>query len=271
MKTFSVHLVDSGSHDGSLEIARQFPCQIQEIPPGDYYPGQVLNQAIAETNTPIIVFLNSDAVLLHAHALQGLLDPFDDESVQAAFGRQLPRPEAFPWVQRDLLHAFPPAGLPPPWLPYALPFAAMRRSAWQRHPFYTAAWGSEDSEWGYHAMKQRWKISYVPSATVMHSHNYSPAALFGRRYIEGEADAFIEQKSFTVAQALLSIGAQFTKDLSLYLKKGKLSGISTLPSIAIAKHWGYYRGHHWGTDRRLTGNTNTRQGQKMVLNSRNKN
>ncbi|MDX1932665.1 MAG: glycosyltransferase family A protein, partial [Capsulimonadales bacterium] len=189
---FELLVVDSGSTDRTLEYVAAYPCRLERIKPENYYPGAVLNQAIEGTNTELIVFLNSDCVPLCAETLGRLVAAFDDPSVMAAFGRQVPRPEADGWVRRDYAQAFPETGDAPPWITFSLPIAAIRRSAWEKRKFYTDAWGSEDTEWGNWARQQPgWKVAYVPEAITMHSHNYTLRQLYGRRFIEGEADAFI--------------------------------------------------------------------------------
>src|SRR5262245_22340886 len=188
---FELIVVDSGSTDRTLEIVRQYPCRLIQIPALDYLPGRVLNQAISQASGELLVFQNSDAVPLSPHTLSRLLEPFTDPGVVASFARQIPRPEALGWVRRDYAESFPERGPAPPWMPYSLPLAAMRRRAWERRPFYTEAFGSEDVEWGTWAARSGLCIRYVPDAIVMHSHNYTLKELYGRRFIEGEAGAFI--------------------------------------------------------------------------------
>ena len=141
--------------------------------------------AVRESRGDIIVFQNSDVAPLTPWALHSLLSALRSPTVGAAFGRQIPRPDAHSWVRRDYAAAFPAGRVCPEWMPLSLPFAAIRRSALERHPFHSAAWGSEDTEWGMWAPDAGVTVSYVPDATVMHSHNYTLRHLYGRRFIEG--------------------------------------------------------------------------------------
>lgn len=45
-----LHVIDSGSTDGTLGIVRRWPCQLTCIEPKQYFPGSVLNEAIARTD-----------------------------------------------------------------------------------------------------------------------------------------------------------------------------------------------------------------------------
>ncbi len=194
---FELLIIDSGSRDKTIEIIKQYPCRLIEIEAIAYYPGVVLNMAIKETKGEIVVFLNSDAVPLCQYTLERLINAFDDSEVKAAFTRQLPRPDAETWVKRDYELSFPDSDIASSWLTLSLPMAAIRRDTWKLHPFYTDAWASEDTEWGNWALNSGYKIKYVKDAIVMHSHNYTLKQIYGRKFVEGEADVFIYNKRFS--------------------------------------------------------------------------
>ncbi|MDX8412420.1 MAG: glycosyltransferase family A protein [Mariprofundaceae bacterium] len=263
---FELLVVDSGSTDNTLDIVSNYPCRLIEIEATDYYPGQVLNAAIRETRADIVVFQNSDTVPLHQHTLKRLLAGLDDDKVAAAFTRQIPRPEAHTWVRRDYAMAFPEAGDTPDWLTMSLPMAAMRKSVWKEHPFYTDAWGSEDTEWAVWAKNQGYAIRYVPDALVMHSHNYTLEQMYGRRFIEGEADAFIYRDHDSLLKLAQRIIASTARDAISHVQAGDWPDLFKIPARRTAYHWGYYKGHKLGEQRIKTGNLDTSLGQKTVLN-----
>jgi hypothetical protein len=79
-----------------IACARHSPtvaCRLRCLPAEEYFPGLVLNQAITEAEGELVVFQNSDAVMLTPHTLGSLLAP-SQAAVQATFGRQAPRPDA---------------------------------------------------------------------------------------------------------------------------------------------------------------------------------
>ncbi|BAJ01535.1 glycosyltransferase family 2 protein [Shewanella violacea] len=262
---YDLILVDSGSTDGTLEIASFYDCQLIQIEPEDYYPGKVLNQAIEQTQADIVVFLNSDAVLLRDDSLSNLLDAFDDPDTVAAFGRQIPRPEAHLWVRRDYATSFPASNKAPSWITLSLPFAAIRRQYWQQHPFYLDAWASEDTEWGHWARTNEYKLAYVPKALVMHSHNYSLKQLYGRRFVEGEADAFIYHKSNKLIQAIASFSKGLLRDCYHHIISRDIAGLIATPCRLFVYHWAYYIGLRWGNTRVRQQIKNNQAGQRAVL------
>ena len=262
---YDLILVDSGSTDTTLEIASFYDCQLIHIEPGDYYPGKVLNQAIEQCQADIVIFLNSDAVLLRDDSLSNLLDAFNDPDTVAAFGRQLPRPEAHQWVKRDYATSFPATGTPPSWITLSLPFAAIRRQYWLQHPFYQDAWASEDTEWGHWAQTCGYKLAYVPLALLMHSHNYTLKQLYGRRFVEGEADAFIYHKKHNLTSAFTSFVKGFIRGCYHHIITSDLAGLLATPRRVFVYHWAYYSGLRWGNTRISQQLKNDSTGQQAVL------
>jgi len=252
VRDFELVVIDSGSTDRTLEIVQRYPCRFLQIPASAYIPGAVLNQAIEASSGDVLVFQNSDTVPLTSTALLRLVGALDEPRVVAAFARQIPRPEADGWVRRDYEVSFPEKGQAPPWMPLSLPFAAIRRSAWERHPFHTAAWGSEDIEWGTWARREGLIVRYVPECLVMHSHNYTLRETFGRRFIEGEADAFIHRDVDTLLDCFRRIVTSTARDALYHLQHGDLLAPLTAPLRRSVHQFGYYRGHKHG-ERRIRG------------------
>jgi len=264
---FKLLVVDSGSTDKTIEIINRFPCKLVEIEALDYYPGQVLNNAIKQVDSEIIVFLNSDSVMLSPKSLGNLLSSFDDEETVSAFGRQIPRPEAHTWVQRDYAISFPPEGSAPNWITLSLPLAALRKEIWLKHPFYTDAWASEDTEWGLWAQKAGYKVNYVPSAITMHSHNYTLKEIYGRRFVEGEADAFIYGRRISFIMMLFLFLKSCLIDAKLHMKRRDLYGLLAAPARRIYYQWAYFKGNKKGNQRKTEGNNDRSFAQRIVLSS----
>lgn len=264
-KDFELIVADSGSRDRSLSWLAAWPHRLIEIAPEAYFPGRVLNQACAVARGEILVFLNSDVVMLDELALSALLAPFDDPAVKASFARQLPRPEADPWVRRDYALAFPAEGPAPDWLPLSLPLAAMRRSAWEAMPFYTWAWGSEDSEWGHRAQARGWPVVYTPAARVMHSHNYTLRQLWGRRFIEGEADAWMQPDAYPLHKLPLRWGKDVLRDWRACLPTGAWREAALALPRRWVFHWAHLQGWRLGRSRLRSGSEDASMGQRTVL------
>lgn len=262
---FELLVVDSGSRDNTLAIVERYPARLMHIPAGSYFPGIVLNQACRQARGELLVFQNSDVVPLGPDCLGRLVAAFDDEQIEAAFARQAPRPEAHTWVRRDYAASFPERGEAPQWLPFSLPLAAMRRSAWKHQPFYDSAWASEDTAWGEAARRRGATIRYVPEATVMHSHNYTLRQIYGRKFVEGEADAFIYGGRASCLGATCRLLGALANDVRCHARAGDWRGLLAAPARRIVAQWAHLRGRRLGEQRRDRGDTNTQVGQQVIL------
>ncbi len=263
--SFNLIVVDSGSTDNTLSIIKAYPCRLIEVSAESYVPGKILNMAIEQTMSEIVIFINSDSVLLSPYSLKNLLEHFNSDEVIAVYGRQIPRPEAELWVQRDYAESFPCHGNQPDWLGISLPLAAIKRNAWLEHPFYSEAWASEDTEWGLWAKNQGYKVVYEPAAITMHSHNYNHKQMYGRRFVEGEADVFILDERYSRFNFVKRTIKQLVKDAWLYIKHGQIKQLFQILYHSYIYQWAYYKGIQLGLKRKIEGDTDLAKGQQIIL------
>jgi rhamnosyltransferase len=223
----------------------------------------VLNLGASHARGELLVFQNSDGVPLDERVLERLVGAFDDPKVEAALARQLPRPEARGWVRREYAASFPDGDEAAPWITLSMPLAAMRRATWEAHPFYEAAWASEDTEWGLRARRRGGRIAYVPEACVMHSHDYTLRQGYGRRFVEGEADAFLQETAAPAWTTLRRTLSGVARDLIADVRAPHelVSDVARRIVDGVA----YYRGLRHGLSRRRRGDRDPRLGQSVVL------
>lgn len=262
---FELIVVDSGSSDRTLDVVKNYPCNVIHMDPKQYLSGRSLNLGASHATADLLVFLNSDTVPLTQRALGTLVEALADPSVCAAFARQVPRPDARSWVRLEVTSAFPDADQAPPWIPFAAPFSIVRRSAWEEHPFFEDAWGSEDTEWGYWAQRNGMTIKYVKDAQAMHSHNHNLRQLYGRLYTEGEALALIlKDKDTLFASGVRGVLAAL-QEAAFALRHGCIADLPVIPVRRAVMHWAYYKGHKLGENRVATGDGDSSVGQEIIL------
>jgi len=264
-KDFELIVVDSGSTDDTLDIVGEFPCTLVHMKPNDYLSGRSLNLGASHARSDLLMFQNSDTVPLSPHALGNLVQVFDDQGVDAAFGRQVPRPEAWSWVRLEVESAFPDADETPPWIPFAAPFAAMRKNVWQEHPFFEGAWGSEDTEWGFWARENGKRIRYIKDAEVMHSHNHNLRQLYGRLFTEGEAMGIIQRDKESFVRSIAKGIKETSRECAFAVRQTDIRGLFFIPIRRSIMHWAYYKGHKFGEHRLATGDTDPTTGQNIIL------
>jgi glycosyltransferase involved in cell wall biosynthesis len=189
---FEVVVVDSGSTDATLEIVRNFPARIVQIPAETFHHAGTRNLAASLAEGEILVFLVADAIPASDTWLDALTANFDDPEVGAVYGRQLPKPGAS-LEREDALNALygeqrmvkDPAhrnGLGYRFYHFSDVNAAIRRSVWQAARFPEEMKVFEDMGIAKRILDLGWKIIYEPTSPVLHSHNHSTVGLFKRYF-----------------------------------------------------------------------------------------
>jgi rhamnosyltransferase len=241
----NVLFIDSGSTDGSRDAAERRGVRILDLEASAYVPGRVLNQAMEATQSPVVVFLNADAVPLSPDALVQLVAPLFRPNVVATFGRQVPRTGADPQTRLDHLRAFGPEE------PvetargkfFSMAASALRRDAWERLRFDEHLAYSEDVDWVRRASALGWESAYAPEARFEKSRHYDLRGHWQRRMGEGAADAVIYRL------ASVSWLADWAVPLTGALARDVRAGILSPRSLAtrFVQASGYYAGRRRAT------------------------
>src|SRR5262249_411230 len=111
-RSFEILVIDSGSTDGTAEFLRRQPVLLIEIPKSEFNHGLTRNLGIREARGEIVVLATQDARPADDRWMQRLVDCFGDEQVAGAYSRQLPRPDANPFI-RDRLNGWVAAAAAP--------------------------------------------------------------------------------------------------------------------------------------------------------------
>lgn len=183
-------VVDSGSADGSPDIARAAGARVLEIPRQAFGHGRTRNFAAEHATGDLLCFLTQDAT-----PLPGWLDAYEEAfalagDVGAAFGPHRPRPDTSVMIARELtdfFNGFSPDGTPvvlgaddPMFLSNVN--ACYRRACWSAVRFDDVPY-AEDQAFARALHEHGWRRAYHPGAGVLHAHDYSPLG-FMRRYFD---------------------------------------------------------------------------------------
>lgn len=192
-------VADSGSTDGSRELAERAGATIIDIPRGQFSHGATRNLLAQRAGGSHVAFLTQDATPADERWLARLLEGFElDERVGLVFGPYRARPGASLMVQRELdewFGSFAPDGQPrldrggeggDRAAFFTDANGCVAREAWEQVPFRPVSY-AEDQMLARDLMSAGWAKTYHPAAAVIHSHDYSPAQLLRRSFDESRA------------------------------------------------------------------------------------
>ena len=198
-------VVDSGSTDGSLEIAHRHGANVIEIPQSEFSHGGTRNLAIERSRGDAVAFLTQDATPASEEWLSSILEGFAQaDDVALVFGPHIPRPghsHVFAREMRDHFRTWgegkridvqrldrsPDALAEYRLYPYRLQFfsdvnGAVARFAWERVPYRDVPY-AEDQLLAREMIEAGYAKVFHPGAAVYHSHDYPPSQ-FLRRYFD---------------------------------------------------------------------------------------
>lgn len=162
-----VVVVDSGSTDGTVDIARRAGVRVIEIPAESFTYGRSLNIGCRDTETPYLVALSAHAPPRDEHWLERLLEPFEDERVCGVCG-YAKAPDGGELSERivqdqALAEAYPFWG-------YSNSAGAFRAELWREHNFREDMPGTEDKEWAWYWLKRDRLVVVDPAFATDHNH-----------------------------------------------------------------------------------------------------
>jgi rhamnosyltransferase len=196
---------DSGSSDGSAELARAHGARVIEIAPEEFSHGATRNRLMREAHTERVALLTQDSQPTDEHWLERLLEGFElAGDVALVYGPYRPRADAPLPVRLELERWFASLadsakpqlerlaederGVPVVELVGRRGFftdanACITRSAWERIPFREVAY-AEDRVLAIDMLRAGYAKAFVPGAPVLHSHHYSAGEQLRRSFDE---------------------------------------------------------------------------------------
>jgi rhamnosyltransferase len=164
-------VVDSGSTDGTGEIARERGAEVLWIPPEEFTFGGSLNLGTERATAPIVVALSAHAYPRDERWLERMLDAFEDPVVACAVGAET-GPDGEQIVGR--LRQDEAAAARNPVVGYSNASGGYRRELWEDYPFRADMPGTEDKEWSWHWLRRGYVCVLAPDLTVDHDHTKDP-------------------------------------------------------------------------------------------------
>lgn len=183
-------VVDSGSTDTTVDIAKSHRVRLIEIPKTEFNYSKALNLGIEKSTGDLIVILSAHSIPREDGWLQRIIAHFEDDNVAGVYCRQIAWPDADPYEVLRIEKTFGKTSksfskeASNANMSFSNVASCIRRSVWEKHPFVILP-AAEDREWAQWAIEKGYKIVYDAQASTYHSHR-DTCRQAARRMIELE-------------------------------------------------------------------------------------
>ena len=239
---FEIVVVDSGSFDGTVEIAKQSGVRLVEIASRDFTFGYSLNRGIAVSQGRFVALVSAHATPVDELWLGALIEPLRDANVAMTYGRQRGEARSKFSEREDFRRTFGRRRrvIVPPDFFANNANSAVRRDLWDQQPFDEALPGLEDAGWARHWMDRGYQVVYEPTAAIYHIHTETWPQVEHRYFREAiAAHAMGLRGRHDIPLALLGEAGRLTADVGVAFFRDLRPGV--FPEIARFR-WAKARG-----------------------------
>lgn len=240
-------IIDSGSTDSTIEIAKKYNSRITYIKKDDFTFGRSLNMGTNFADGEIIVYLSGHCIPTDRNWLTHLIDPIINNISGYAYGRQVGR-DTTKFSETRIFDKYFPKESKIPQTDFFCNNAnsAISRNIWSKYKFNEKITGLEDMELSKRYFDDGGSISYVSEASVYHIHNetwsqtktrYEREAIAMKDIIPDLNINFFDM----VRYVLVSI---FSDILYMVRTNNTIKGIAGIIKFRIAQYYGSYIGNH---------------------------
>jgi rhamnosyltransferase len=240
-----VTVIDSGSTDGTIEIANRHGANLQKIDRSEFSFGRSLNRGCLSSSGEILVFVSGHCVPVDEDWLNNLCRPLLDGTAHYTYGRQIGDDGSNFSERRIFAKYFPDeSNIPQSGFFCNNANSAILRSVWQAFPFDEELTGLEDMELAKRLVAAGMKIGYVSDSSVFHHHQESWKQV--RRRFEREAIALrtiMPEIHLSYLDVLRFVVASTFGDWRSAVK----NGVTSTPYIDMLRYrWNQYIGSFKG-------------------------
>ena len=170
--SYEIVIVDSGSTDGTLDIAKSFHCVIQRISKAEFTFGRSLNIGCRAARGEILVFISGHCVPCECDWLSRLVEPVGSGLAEYSYGRQVGR-NGTKFSELQVFSKYFPdfSRVPQDGFYCNNANASLSRAAWQTFGFDESLTGLEDLKMAKSIAGSGGAIAYVAEAPVFHIHD----------------------------------------------------------------------------------------------------
>lgn len=242
-----VILIDSGSIDNTLNIAKSHKARITHIDKKDFTFGRSLNIGSNFANGDILVYISGHCIPIGSNWLEHLINPILNDGFDYTYGRQIGR-DTTKFSETQIFKKYFPSNSKIPQKDFFCNNAnsAISRKCWLKYKFDEDITGLEDMELSKRLHEDKGRIAYIAESCVYHIHAESWRQT-KRRY---ERESIAMQRIMPELQISFNdmvryISAAILSDASKAIsKKIFFKEILGIFKFRIAQFYGSYKGNH---------------------------
>jgi glycosyltransferase involved in cell wall biosynthesis len=242
-----VVIVDSGSTDKTLEIAKSHGCRITHISQSDFTFGRSLNYGCKFARGDIFVCISGHCIPVNEQWLDKLIKPLVDGNVPYVYGKQQAHGTTRYSEKCHFDKWFPDYSKNPQEGFFCNNAnSALTREAWQKYSFNEDLTGLEDMFLAKQIVTEGEHIAYVGSAAVYHIHEESWRQVKLRYEREAIAlQRIMPEVHFSLLDFIRFYFAGVFSDISVALReKVFLRKFGEILMFRLMQFWGTYKGNH---------------------------
>jgi glycosyltransferase involved in cell wall biosynthesis len=239
-------VVDSGSDDGTIDIATNNNCKLIHIKKSEFSFGRSLNVGCQNASGDIYVIISGHCIPVDKYWLKNLVTPILTRQANYVYGRQIGRDTTM-FSEGLVFKKYFPEDEKYDYPGYFCNNAnsAIEKIVWSKYKFDEDITGLEDLELGKRLYENGGKIAYANNARVYHIHNENWTKIKTR--YERETLAFLNfepSMQLRFFQLINGFLLSVTNDLSHDgIKIGNLLQIGSIIQYRSAQYFGYWVGN----------------------------
>jgi glycosyltransferase involved in cell wall biosynthesis len=240
-------LVDSGSKDGTLGIAREHGCRVVHISRDEFTFGRSLNMGCEAATGDLLAFISAHCIPKSRDWLENLIRPIEAGLCDYAYGRQVGHEVSCLSERQVFAHYFGETSkVPQEGFFCNNANSAISKETWRRFRFDEAVTGLEDMVLGKTIVNAGGRVGYVAEATVVHIHEETLRQTRRRYYREAlTMRAIMPEVHFHFWDMVKCFSAGVSHDMGLALReKALLKEMGGIVGFRFNQYWGTYRGHN---------------------------
>lgn len=244
-QNIEIVVVDSGSVDGTVEIAEQYDVQLIKIEPKDFSFGYALNVGCQKATGDLLLFASAHVYPVYDNWIEKMAEHFDNEQVALVYGRQMGNDITRYSEERVFQKWFPEISD----LNQISPFCnnantMIRKSLWETNQYDEKITGLEDMDWAKKILKQNYRIVYDARCPIVHVHEESSKQILNRYRREAIAHRNIfPEQTFSFFDFVKLTTGNVISDYYHAIRDGKvLRNLIDIPRFRYLQFYGTYKG-----------------------------